>query len=99
MDWQPQCGNCRALAAEYDDIVDCKKCIPYLSEENRPIIDVYNRVCGQHIMADYTPVELNLMPVFKIMDLVGIKEDDKLYCMDLVKMAYHYILQRNKDKK
>lgn len=73
--------------------------MPYLWPENQPIYSVYSRVSGQHIMADYTPIELNLMPVFKVMGLVGIKKEDHLYCIDMLRKVYHHIIKIRRDKK
>jgi len=77
----------------------CDKCLPDLWQENQPIYAVYSRVCGQHIMAEYQPIDLNLMPVFKVMDVVGIRKEDQLFCLDLVQKAYHKVLKIKRQKK
>ena len=78
---------------------NCRECLPYLWPENQPIYLIYSKVSGQHIMADYMPIELNLMPVFKMMDIVGIEKKDQLYCIDLIQRAYHEVLQVTRQKK
>jgi len=50
-------------------------------------------------MADFQPVDLNLLPVFKVMDAVGIDKEDRLYCVDLVQKAYHEVLKIEREKK
>ena len=84
---------------QFGDIPPCDKCLPYLWPENQPIYAVYSRVCGQHIMAEYQPIDLNLTPVFKVMDAVGIRDEDQLYCLDLVQKAYHEVLKITREKK
>jgi hypothetical protein len=44
-------------------------------------------------MASETPIEINLIPVFKVMDFYKIPESDKLYCMRLIQNAYHASLK------
>jgi len=51
--------------------------MPSLLIENGPAYNVYHRVYGM--------IE-NIDP-FKIMELVGIKEDEKLFCLDLIQNA------------
>ena len=73
--------------------------MPLLWPENQPIYLIYSRVCGQHIMAEYQPVSLNLMPVFKMMDIVGIEKEDRLFCIDMIQKAYHGVLKVTRSKK
>ena len=77
----------------------CNDCLPYLWPENQVVYSVYSRVCGQHIMADFQPIDLNLLPVFKVMDIVGVDKEDRLHCLDLVQKAYHEVLKVTRDKK
>ena len=50
-------------------------------------------------MAEHTPVDLNLMPVFKMMDIVGIKKQDRLFCLDMIQKAYHEVMRATRQKK
>ena len=50
-------------------------------------------------MAEYQPIDLNLVPVLGIMDLVGIRKEDKLFCMDMIQKAYYEVQQAERDKK
>jgi len=84
---------------QFNDDPPCRECLPYLWPENQQVYSVYSRVCGQHIMADFQPVDLNLLPVFKVMDAVGIDKEDRLYCVDLVQKAYHEVLKIEREKK
>ena len=93
------CDTCRAAAEMYGDEPDCFKCLPRLWPENQPIYAVYSRVSSQHIMAECQPIDLNLVPVLGIMDLVGIRKEDKLFCMDMIQKAYHEVQQVERDKK
>jgi len=61
--------------------------------ENKIIYEIYSYVSGQHIMASETPVDLNLIPVFKMMDFMGVKKMDQLYCVSLIQKAYHEALK------
>jgi len=83
----------------FGDNPPCKDCLPYLWPENQPVYSIYSRVCGQHIMADFQPVDLNLLPVVEVMDIVGVDKEDRLYCLDLVQKAYHEVLKVTRDKK
>jgi len=49
-------------------------------------------------MAEYQPVSLNLMPVFKVMDIIGIEKEDQLYCIDMIQKAYHDVLKVTRKK-
>lgn len=82
----------------FNDKPPCRKCLPHLWRENQTVYQVYSRVCGQHIMAEYQPVDLNLVPVFKVMDAVGIEKSDQLYCLDLVQKAYHEVMKIERAK-
>ena len=62
----------------YNEEPDCSKCLPELQDENVLIYEVYWR------MAE------NIDP-FKIMDLLGIKEE--LYCLDMVQYARSEVMR------
>lgn len=96
---KPDCDLCRKLLEAYNEKPSCKDCIPDLLPENQAIYTVYSRVCGQHIMGQAGPVDLKLEPVFKIMDLVGIKQEDQLFCIDIIQKAYHSVLKKQREKK
>jgi len=51
--------------------------LPYLEVENRAIYEVYRRVFG----------EIENVDIFRVLELVGIKKEDYLYCLDLVQSA------------
>lgn len=61
----------------YKEDPPCGVCLPELENENRPVYDVYRRAFGA----------IETIDVFKIMDLVGIKKEDCLYCLDLIQNA------------
>lgn len=84
---------------QFNDKPPCEECLPKLWPENQPIYSIYSRVCGQHIMAECQPVDLNLMPVFEVMDIVGIKKEDQLFCLDMIQKAYHEVLKVERNKK
>ena len=96
---KPSCKQCREMHEAFDDEPPCFKCLPALWPENQPIYSVYSRVSSQHIMAECQPIDLNLMPVFKMMDLVGIRKEDQLFCLDMIQKAYHEVQQVARDKK
>ena len=48
-------------------------------------------VQGQHIMGPRGPAELNLIPVFKVMEMRGI--EDKERCLELIQTVYHLDLK------
>ena len=73
---------------------DCSKCLPKLHPENVGIYEVYYRVFGM----------IENVDVFRIMKLVGIKQEDQLFVFDLISSARNEVLKRNevlrnKDKK
>jgi len=84
---------------QFNDDPPCRDCVPYLLPENQGVYSVYSRVCGQHIMAEFQPIDLNLLPVFEVMDVIGIAREDQLYCVDLVQKAYHEVLKIEREKK
>ena len=50
-------------------------------------------------MAECQPIDLNIVPVLGVMDLVGIRKEDQLFCMDMIQKAYHEVQQVERDKK
>jgi len=52
--------------------------LPGLFPENQGVLEVYNAACGQYITTD----------IYKLMDEVGIKKEDRLYCLRLIQKAY-----------
>jgi hypothetical protein len=50
-------------------------------------------------MASDTPIELNLEPVFKVMDFMNIPKEDQFYCLRLVQKAYHESIKIMLDKR
>ena len=73
---------------------DCSKCLPKLYPENVGIYEVYYRVFGA----------IENVDVFKIMKLIGIKQEDQLFVFDLIGSVRNEVLKRNevlrnKDKK
>ena len=60
--------------------------------ENAEVYGIYSIVQDQHIMGYGGPVELNLIPVFKMMEMRGV--EDKERCLELIRMAYHSELER-----
>lgn len=83
---KPDCEECRALYAIYDDEPDCESCIPEIMADNKVAWQVFNEVNDQHIMAFGGPIALNLIPVFKVMDRMGI--ENQMSCIRKVKTAY-----------
>jgi len=63
--------------------------MPGLLFENRAAYDVYCRTFGAFE---------NIDP-FRVMELVGIKEDEKLYCFDLISKARSEVLKARQAKK
>jgi len=96
---KPDCDICKETYALDNEKPNCKDCIPYLWPENQTVYFIYSRVCGQHIIAEHQPIDLNLMPVFEMMNLVGIEKEDQLYCLDLVQKTYHEVLKVQRKKK
>ena len=74
-------------------------CVPSLWPENRLIYEVYRRVCGQHIMGSSRPIGLNLVPVFEVMDRLGIDKADQMQCVDMIQAAYNEVLKAMVEKK
>jgi len=67
---------------------DCSKCLPEMYTENVKVYEVYCRMFGQIEKPD----------TFKIMDLVGIKEEEQLYCFDLINHARNEVLKAREVK-
>ena len=78
------CKKCIEFQERKDKDYDCAKCLPELSPKNREIIEVYSLCHDQFIIGPSGPVSLNLTSVFKIMDLLKVK--DKKRCLKMVKM-------------
>ena len=57
--------------------------------ENRLVYDVYSRIFGA----------IENMDAFKIMDMVGIKQEERLYCLDLVQGARSEVMRDKQLKK
>lgn len=80
----------------YGEKAPCDTCtetdIPDLAAENEVVLDVFLRVRDQHIMGEGGPVAINIEPIFKVMDIVGVESRDKLDCLDLVMAAYRAAL-------
>ena len=53
-------------------------------------------VADQHIMGMNGPVGLNLMPVFKVMELRGIADQER--CLGLLRKVYFHMLRKERDK-
>jgi hypothetical protein len=53
----------------------CEKCLPELFEENRLVYEVYWRTGSEGI------------DPFRIMKMVGVRKEDRLYCLDLCQHA------------
>lgn len=73
----------------YKELPPCQTCMPALIKENGPAYNVYHRVFGM--------IE-NIDP-FRVMDLVGIIEDEKLFCLDLIQNAQSEVMRANNAKK
>jgi len=63
--------------------------MPQLLLENGPAYNVYHRVFG---------VIENIDP-FKVMNLVGIEDDEKLFCLDLIQNAKSEVTRSKNAKK
>jgi len=63
--------------------------MPSLIKENGPAYNVYHRVFG---------VIENIDP-FQVMGLVGIEEDEKLFCLDLIQNARSEVMKSQNAKK
>ena len=99
------CETCRATFEAYGESPPCggkgnenlEKCEwfnPPLWPENGPVYDIFRRLSGQHIMGPSGPVDLNLGPVFKMMELKGIDARDRERCIDLIQSAYRALIKR-----
>lgn len=56
-------------------------------DENKEAFNVFSLVFDQHIIGgNGVPVGLRITPIFKVMDLLEVK--NKLRCLERVKMAY-----------
>ena len=53
------------------------------------MLEVYNTTCGQHITTD----------IYTIMDEVGIKKEDRLYCLRLVQRAWSEVVIAMREKR
>ena len=96
---KPPCHLCRMIHIEINEDPPCKTCLPVLLPENQIIYSIYSRVCGQHIMGQAGPVDLQLEPIFKVMDLMNIKKENRLFCMDMIQKAYHSVIKKRREKK
>lgn len=67
--------------------------------ENQAIYLIYSKVDGQHIMGQVGPVDIKLEPVFKVMDLMGVRQEDQMFCIEMIQKAYHRIIKLQMDKK
>ena len=83
------CEGCRATWAEYGEEPNCSDCLPGLYPENQGVLEVYNAACGQHITTD----------IYTIMRDVGIKKEDRLYCLRLVQRAWGEVVKVMREKK
>jgi len=63
--------------------------MPSLLYENRYVYDVYCRVFGM----------IEHIDPFRVMDLVGIHEDERLFCLDLIQNARSEVMKAKSDKK
>jgi len=79
----PPCGG-----ESNQDLSKCEWFNPPLALENGPVYDILRRVSGQHILGPGGPVDLNLEPVFKMMELKRIRPEDREWCLDLIQSAY-----------
>ena len=58
----------------YQEEPPCSECLPDLENENALVYEVYYRVFGS----------IENIDVFKVMELVGVKKEDQLHCLDLI---------------
>ena len=72
----------------YDEEPDCSKCLPEMCPENVKVYEVYYRMFG--------PIEKP--DIFKIMGLVGIENEEQLYCFDLINSARSEVLKSREVK-
>jgi len=64
--------------------------------ENVGVYEIYQMVADQHIMGPGGPVGLNLVPVFEIMKMRGVADQDR--CLELVRRVYFHMLRKGRDK-
>lgn len=61
--------------------------MPWLEPENQIVYEVYFRVFN---VIENDP--------FKIMDMIGIEKDDRLFCLDLIQGARNEVLKVQQEK-
>lgn len=85
------CDQCRVTWEIYGEEPPCDECEPEIMDENRLAVDVFMMVCDQHIMSSGGPVGINMIPIFKVLDDMGIEK--KLPIVSMVKHAYVKVLE------
>jgi len=95
MSKKPDCDTCEEMY-EGKTKARCDAChldlnIPDILEENIPIFQIWTRVNRQLVMGSGGPVALNLIPVFTVLDMFKIDEDEKTRCLDLLQLLYHKV--------
>lgn len=66
--------------------------VPELLPENIEVYEIYQMVRDQHIMGARGPVELNLIPVFKVMEMRNVKNPEQY--LNLIRTVYSLDLER-----
>ena len=83
----PPCGS-----IDNPDFDKCPHLTVRLAPENAGAWEVYRRTCNQHRMGQAGPVALDLVPVFEVMDRMGIDKSEQIAMADIVTRAYHAVL-------
>jgi len=63
-----------------------------LLPENIEVYEIYDMIRNQHIMGASGPVDLNLIPVFEVMNRRGVKDWER--CLNLLRMVYDLDIKR-----
>lgn len=90
------CDQCRATWKIYGEDPPCEECEPAILPENALPFRVFCMVCDQHIMGQNGPMALNMQPVFRVLDEIGVK--DKLNVMAKIKKAYAKAMEAKRGK-
>ena len=92
---KPACSTCELMHERKGEVPNCADCMPEVMPENMDVLRVFLTVKDQHIMGAGGPIALNLEPVFRLMDLLSIKDQER--CLGLVKKMYDLMAQKIRD--
>jgi hypothetical protein len=76
----------------------CAKCLEPLDDENLIPLKIYMMVRDQHIMSINGPVDLNLSAVYPLMDVYGVRRQEREWCLNLVIKGYQVYRKRYSDE-